>query len=270
MDKIKCTLIISTYNWPQALRCCLKSVALQSVLPDEVIVADDGSTIETADLIKEIALSFATNLIHVWQPDDGFELAKIRNKAIAKARHEYIVQVDGDLILHQHFIKDHLSLAKPNYFTTGSRILLKQDVTSDILQGRKNFESIHALSGKSSNSFNGMRIGFVRKFLATRYKMKGENKYYVKGCNMSFWRKDLLLVNGYNELFTGWGKEDSELAIRLINGGVKKQFLKAGGICYHLYHKEASRQMEEKNTRIMNDAIEHKTIWAQKGIDQHY
>ena len=69
--------------------------------------------------------------------------------------------------------------------------------------------------------------------------------------------------------FFGWGREDSELAIRLMNAGVKKQFIKMGGICYHLYHKEASREMEEKNTQMMEDAIEYKTTWAEKGVSQY-
>ena len=76
-------------------------------------------------------------------------------------------------------------------------------------------------------------------------------------------------IGGYNESFFGWGREDSELAIRLMNAGIKKQFIKMGGICYHLYHKEASREMEEKNTQMMEDAIEYKTTWAEKGVSQY-
>ena len=86
---------------------------------------------------------------------------------------------------------------------------------------------------------------------------------------MAFWKEDLLKVNGYNESFFGWGREDSELAIRLMNAGIKKQFIKMGGICYHLYHKEASREMEEKNTQMMEDAIRNKITWSEKGVSQY-
>src|SRR5687768_1923232 len=88
-SKPKTSLIISTYNWPEALNLCLQSVCSQSVLPDEVIIADDGSTIETFDMIEEMKRRFPVPLVHVWQEDDGFQLAKIRNKAIARASHEY-------------------------------------------------------------------------------------------------------------------------------------------------------------------------------------
>ncbi len=86
---------------------------------------------------------------------------------------------------------------------------------------------------------------------------------------MAFWKKDLLAVNGYNESFLGWGREDSELAIRLMNLGVQKQFLKLGGTSFHLYHHEASRALELRNRQIMACAISEKTIWAEKGLNQY-
>jgi len=263
-----CSLIVATYNWPQALKICLNSIRIQSLLPMEVIIADDGSGIDTQELIEIIKKDFPIPIIHIWQPDEGFQLAKIRNKAFAAANYEYIIQIDGDLFLHPHFVKDHVRLAKPQYFVTGSRALLDEQITKKILSNN-NFAKVNIFSGKYSNFFNGLRIGFVRNFLAKRYKIKGRNKYYVKGCNMAFWKNDLVKINAYNEEFTGWGKEDSELAIRLINAGVKKQFIKTGGICYHLYHKEASRELELRNLKMMNDAITNKTTWAQKGLGQY-
>ena len=86
---------------------------------------------------------------------------------------------------------------------------------------------------------------------------------------MAFWKKDIIEVNGYNEDFTGWGREDSEMAIRLINAGIQKQFLKFGGISYHLYHREASREMEETNIKKMQDAIEKKLVRSPLGISQY-
>ena len=105
--------------------------------------------------------------------------------------------------------------------------------------------------------------------LARHYKTKGRHKYYVKGCNMAFWTKDLVSVNGYNEAFTGWGREDSEIAIRLMNAGIGKQFMKMGGICYHLYHKVASREMEARNIAMMEDAIKQKTVRAVEGLSKY-
>jgi glycosyltransferase involved in cell wall biosynthesis len=263
-----CSLLVATYDWPQALNKCLKSIKKQSVLPNEVIIADDGSKDETRLLIDEIKKTFPVKIIHIWQPDEGFQLAKIRNKAFAVANYPYIIQIDGDLILHTHFVKDHLSLAKKQHFITGSRAILKEETTKAILLN-SNTTHLDVFSGKGSNFLNGLRIGFVRRFLARRYKVEGKNRFYVKGCNMSFWRKDVIAVNGYNEAFKGWGREDSELAIRLINAGINKQFIKTGGICYHLHHKEASRELEQRNLKMMKDAIINKTTWIKKGLSQY-
>lgn len=263
----KCSLLIATYNWPVALELCLKSVLIQKTLPGEIIIADDGSREETKELIDRLRTDFPIPLRHVWQLDEGFQLARIRNKGIAAASFSYIIQIDGDLILHPYFIEDHLKLSKPGYFTTGSRMLLSPHTTQRVIE-KGQLAGTKVFAG-NKNIFNGLRNKWIRNLLAHHYKNKGKNIFYVKGCNMAFWKDDLIKVNGYNESFFGWGKEDSEIAIRLMNAGVKKQFLKMGGICYHLYHREVSREMEEKNTQMMTKAIKAKFTWAETGLSQY-
>src|SRR5690606_15413403 len=122
MPQLSCSLLISTYNWPQALDCCLNSILDQTVLPNEIIIADDGSKEETKDIIELWREKLKIPLIHVWHPDDGFRLSEIRNKAIIKANFPYIIQVDGDVIMGPKFIEDHLSSATPKTFLCGSRV----------------------------------------------------------------------------------------------------------------------------------------------------
>lgn len=113
MHPIKCSLIISTYNWPQALELCLNSVAVQKHLPNEVIIADDGSDDKTKSLIDQLKKDFPVPLIHVWHEDKGFRKTIILNKAVHQSTCEYIIQVDGDVVLDKHFIGDHLSSTEP-------------------------------------------------------------------------------------------------------------------------------------------------------------
>lgn len=137
--KLTVSLVIATYNWPQALECSLKSVLRQSRLPDEVIIADDGSTPQTAALIETYRALFPVPLLHIWQPDEGFQLARIRNKAIAAAQSDYIVQIDGDLVLHRNFISDHCAFSEPGFFATGGRVLLGKSFSEKVLaQPQKN------------------------------------------------------------------------------------------------------------------------------------
>jgi len=262
-----CSLLISTYNWPDALSLCLKSASQQTVLPAEIIIADDGSTETTRQLIQNLSQQSPVPVVHVWHPDQGFQLSKIRNRAIARATQPYVIQIDGDLILHPHFIADHLHIREHGYFVSGSRVLLSDSTTKALLQhGSINVQKHHQ---GSKNFFNRFRNRALRQVLSTRYKIGGSNKYYVKGCNMAFWKSDLLKVNGYNESFTGWGREDSELAIRLLNAGVQKKFLKMGGITYHLYHKEVSRELEPRNIELMEAAIAQKLIGTENGVDKY-
>ncbi len=239
----------------------------QTILPAEIIVADDGSGAETHQLVEDFKKQSSVPVVHIWHPDEGFQLAKIRNKAIAKAWHPYIIQIDGDLILHPHFIADHLHIQQPAHFVSGSRVLLSSATAKALLQhGSIEVQKHHQ---GSKNFFNRFRNRALRQALSTRYKIGGANKYYVKGCNMAFWKSDLLKVNGYNEAFTGWGREDSELAIRLINAGVQKKFLKMGGITYHLFHKEVSRELEPRNILLMETAITQQLIQAENGLNKY-
>jgi glycosyltransferase involved in cell wall biosynthesis len=262
-----CTLLISTYNWPEALSLCLESVLKQTILPLEIIIADDGSTDDTAELIEAFRKKSPVPVFHVWHPDEGFQLAKIRNRAIANASCPYIIQIDGDLILHRNFIKDHLRIREEGYFVSGSRVLLSQKTTRSLIE--HNSIDIQKHYQGSKNFLNRFRSYPLRKLLSKKYKTSGKHKFYVKGCNMAFWKKDLLTVNGYNEIFKGWGNEDSELAIRLINADIKKKFLKMGGITYHMYHKEASRENEAENIKFMDETLQAKKKWSEKGLDQY-
>jgi glycosyltransferase involved in cell wall biosynthesis len=67
---VKCALLLSTYNRPDALTRCLESVLEQTVMPDRIIIADDGSGDETRLLVENFKAKIADNrCVHVWQPN---------------------------------------------------------------------------------------------------------------------------------------------------------------------------------------------------------
>lgn len=264
---ISVALIISTYNWPQALNQTLRSVANQTILPNEVLIADDGSDERTANLIQEFqAIHPTLNIKHVWHEDNGFRLAAIRNKAIRMAQSDYIIQIDGDIIIDKNFIADHLSIKAIGYFVTGSRLLLGKKITEVLLESEK--VNIAALRWKGKNFFNTLRIPFLMRLLQNTYKTKGKHLDYVKGCNMAFWKSDLYLVNGYDESFIGWGREDSDICIRLINAGVKKKFIKFCAVQYHLHHPLASRDQFEANDILIEQNKLQRISFCKHGLIQ--
>jgi glycosyltransferase involved in cell wall biosynthesis len=258
-------ILIATYNWPQALQQTLMSVVNQTIQPNEVLIADDGSDERTSKLIQAFKLNHPNlNIIHVWHEDNGFRLAAIRNKSIRMAQSDYIIQIDGDIILDQHFIADHLSIKEKGFFVTGSRLLLGKQITDALLESEKvNFAR---LRWKGKNFFNTLRIPMFTGLLQNTYKTKGEYLYYVKGCNMAFWKSDLYLVNGYDESFNGWGREDTDICIRLIHAGVKKKFIKFGGVQYHLHHALASRDQLDANDALIEQLKLNQVSFCKQGL----
>ena len=261
---MKISLVISTYNKPEYLGLCIQSALNQTVAPDEILIADDGSTKETADLIKKYAELSKYPLIHVWQEDNGFRKCEIMNKAFARCKGEYIIQSDGDIIFDKHFVQDHVHLAEQGYFVCGSRVYLTPEGTQQMFADQSISPKLKYM--QSSHIFNSIRLKPLQKYCSLRY---GRRIDQLRGCNMAFWKDDIVKVNGYDENLTFWGHEDGELAYRLHFAGVKKKFLKFGGVCYHLYHKESSRENEQQHLDTLKNVIENKISWCANGIDKY-
>lgn len=260
---MKTSLIIVTYNWKEALRLTLESVLSQSVLPYEILVADDGSADGTGDMIKKISLGCQIPIHYLWQENLGFRAARCRNMAIAAAKGDYIILIDGDVIIEHHFIEDHKNMAQDGYFIQGSRVLLDNRETNRRLQGKR--KNISFLSAGIENRKNTLRSSLLSKLFS--YVERGISG--LKTCNFAFYRVDALAVNGFNEDFVGWGREDSEFAVRMMNRGIKRKNLKFKAIAYHLFHQQAARSHLAGNEELLEAAIRKKLTWCDNGIAAH-
>jgi glycosyltransferase involved in cell wall biosynthesis len=232
----------------------------QSQLPNEVIVADDGSAEDTRQLILEYQKSFPVPLHHCWHEDLGFRLSAIRNKAILMANHEYIIMIDGDIVIPKNFIKAHKSNAWKGQFIQGSRVLLLKEQTERMLQKKK--INLNFITSGIDNRFNTIESRLLS--LLFSYYRTGHNN--VRGANLSFWRGDLIATNGFNEDFIGWGREDSEFAVRMTNMGIRRKHLKFAGFGYHLFHPENSRQQLSVNDQILERTIKQGLRSCENGI----
>jgi glycosyltransferase involved in cell wall biosynthesis len=259
------SLCITTYNSPEYLDLALRSVLTQSVLPQEVIIADDGSGETTRLLIEQYQSTFPVPLHHCWHPDEGFRVAKIRNKAILKSNSKYLIFIDGDISLHPHFIRDHLNNAKPQHFIQGSRVLVSQKTSEERLRS-KNIH-LHFFSKGIINRAHTLSLPLFSKIITRFYGAKDHAG--VRSCNLSFWKADAVTINGFNEDFEGWGREDSEFVVRLLNCGVKRQNLKLGGVAFHIWHPENSQQMLQKNQALLDQALENREKWCKNGLTKN-
>jgi len=263
---MKVSLVITTYNWPAALDRVLTSVENQTLLPNEVIIADDGSTQETYDLIESYKNNKNLSIKHVWQPDEGFRAAAIRNKAILNASNEYIIFIDGDCIVRNTFIEMHQKLAKKGYFVAGNRSLLTEHFTVEIFKEKLtpgNWNYINFSKDQINRSWNlcYFPLGGFRVINPQKWKN-------VKTCNLGIWKNDLNEVNGFDEIFTGWGYEDSELVIRLIRNGIKHLNGRFATTVLHLWHKENDRSHTHKNWDQLQKVLLDKKKIAVKGLKE--
>lgn len=258
------SLIISTYNWPEALNACLKSILKQKTFPKEIIIADDGSSQDTRLLINKMKELFPIPIYHIWHEDNGFRKTIILNKAIKKATGSYIIQIDGDVVVNRNFIEDHLIASEQGCFIRGSRAILNYKTSQFYLKyGKLTF--ITKLFLYFTQPAHSLRLfPFLSKYTFRKIK-SGEN---VKGCNISFWKADIVNVNGYDNTLKGWGHEDEELCLRLVNFKVTKKIIRFSAVAFHLYHKFLSRADEKYHTNLLEKIKSQKVIRTQNGLSE--
>jgi len=258
---LKVSLIITTYNNPEALSKVMESVARQSRLPEEIIIADDGSREDTAHVIRLFSEKAPFPVIHVWQEDEGFRAAKARNEAVKRADGEYVILLDGDCVVNRHFIADHLSLAERGCFIQGKRVHVNRDAVPSFGHEQANStpELMRmALAFGISNTHHLLRLPAF--FSVKNRKLRG-----IKSCNMSFFRNDIIAVNGFNEDFVGWGSEDSDLACRFFKYGLKKKEHQFRAICFHLWHP-TNKTSSNGNRKLLSATIASKEFFCKNGI----
>lgn len=260
---MKISLIITTYDRPDALELSILSALRQTRPPEEILIADDGSGEETQRRVDRLVEESPIPIHHIRQSHRGFRAAMIRNKAMARGHGDYILLVDGDMILHRDFIKDHEAAAKPGHFSQGSRVLITQEKTVQVLRTRQ--MEFSPFESGLQNRKNAVRSPFLsRCFSRSRNGLRG-----IRTCNFSFWMSDALSVNGFNEDFEGWGREDSEFAARMLNRGVFRQDIKFSALAFHLYHPHRSLSSLSLNDRLLENTISNRVCRCPNGIDKY-
>lgn len=268
---MKVAVIVTTYNRPDALRAVLRGYATQTDRGFELIVADDGSTADTGDLVREFKSRAPFECRHVWHDDEGFRAAAIRNQAVVATAADYIVFTDGDCIPPATFVERHRALAERGWFVAGNRLLLSESFTRRVLASGENIERWslgHWMRAWAARDINRwvplvhLPDGDWRK----RTKREWEG---VKTCNLSVWRDDLVHVNGLDETYTGWGMEDSDLVVRLLRAGIRHKSARFAAPVFHLWHRENDRSKLPENQARLREVLEAARIRAQRGLDRY-
>ena len=210
----------------------LRSVVNQSLLPEELIVADDGSDSETAKVVKDCLETVGIKWRHVWHMHRGVRQSRIKNLAVSYSTTGYLIFIDQDVVLHPEFIADHISLADSRVFLQGKRVLLSQHLTSRVLK-REILKPPSLWTIGLNNRKNSMYLPRLGRLLARTKRFETS----LRGCNLSMHRSDFLAVDGFDETFDGtWGREDSDICYRLFHTGVKIKTVWCAALQYHLHH----------------------------------
>ena len=262
---MRLALAITSYERPDALAAVLASVAQQTAPPAEILIADDGSGETTQFVIDGFTRASFVPVRKVSQPHEGFRVARLRNLAISETSADYMVFVDGDMLLHPEFIADHVRFARRGYFTQGVR------ANADAALTRRLLEDPSMPVEFTTPGLGSLRRAYLLHAPAmSRLARRVGNAFVsIKSCNQGFWRRDLLRVNGFNEAFEGWGPEDKELCARIAHSGVRRQTLLFGGIAVHLDHPPATRDTLAANLALLEATIKERKIRCERGVNCH-
>jgi glycosyltransferase involved in cell wall biosynthesis len=260
---VRVSLIVTTYNWPRALDLVMKGIARQRRPPDEVIVADDGSAEETARVVAAWTRRLSVPLHHVWQENRGFRAGRSRNRAIAAARGEYIILLDGDMVPDEHFVEDHLHAATLGCFVQGVRIPANEKRTAHMLAN--GVTSVGLFTPGIRRSYHAVRSRWLSKHLSRPWVRMSS----IKSCNQGFWRADLVAVNGFNEQIKGWGPEDKECCARVVHSGVAARHVRFMAQAVHLHHASRAPAGPNPNDAILEATLARRSTRCDIGLDQH-
>jgi glycosyltransferase involved in cell wall biosynthesis len=268
---MKVAVVVTTYNRPDALAAVLEGYAAQETQAFELLIADDGSSADTARLVARFAQRLPFPLRHVWQEDRGFRAATIRNRALAQTEANYVIFSDGDCVPPPRFVARHQALAERGRFVAGNRILLSERFTGRVLHERipiHEWGTHQWLTAWLRRDVN--RALPLLKLPDGRFRNRApQRRKGVKTCNLAAWRADLLAVNGLDESYSGWGLEDSDLVIRLLRAGVKHKSARFAAPVFHLWHREFDRSGLAENRQRLETALASDRVRAVNGVSQY-
>jgi glycosyltransferase involved in cell wall biosynthesis len=262
------SVIVTTYNREDALEAVLSALSGQTDREFEVVVADDGSRPTTAALIERWKGRLGVPLSHAWQADRGFRAAEIRNRALLAARGDYCIFLDGDCIARADFVATHRRLAERGWFVTGNRVLLSRELTAAVLRGGvlpQTWNLTQWINRRAQGGVNRL-AAVLRLPLGPLRKLRPGQWLGARSCNLAVWRSDLELVDGFDASFRGWGREDSDLLIRLLHSGVRRKDGRFATGVIHLWHEEEDRSQLDANDARLDAVQRSDRVRAQAGM----
>ena len=251
---MKTAVIVTSYCRRDALNLILQSVVNQTEMPEEVIVADDGSGPDVRSLIDY--WSGRLPLTSIWQADLEFRAARARNLAVVKAKGDHLIFIDGDCVLPPDFVKTHRRLITDRKMVSGGRFLINSLDTKALVT-----------SGKVDENLCFRDIKFLKLPLGLLRDLAPRSWRQVRTCNLGIMKSDFMNVGGFDESYQGWGREDSDLVVRMIKNGVKVRSARFAACVSHLHHdEEAKTALEANDSQFQNVIADRSKIMPTQSV----
>jgi len=259
-------VVVSTYNKPEYLRLVLNGYQQQTDNNFVLYIADDGSSEETRKLIEKLSSHFPVPIRHIRHEDRGFRKCRIHNRALLEIQEDYIIFTDGDCVPLPAMVASHRRYAVKGSFLSGGRILLSRTWTDQLCKAGQMPERVQA-TGWLKHRLHGNINRLLPLILPVSLGRPHARLKGIRGCHLSCWREDVIHVNGFDESFEGWGREDSDLVARLLHACIQRRNLR-GLPVFHLWHEEESRHRLDTNDGMLGQCLDTKRTRALKGIDE--
>ncbi|MCB9097562.1 MAG: glycosyltransferase [Arcobacter sp.] len=264
---MKCSIIISVYKDTDSLDLILDSLSKQTVIPDEIIISEDGNSAEMAEYVANVKDKYNNlDITHLFQEDIGWRKNIALNRAIIASKYEYLIFIDGDCVPFDDFIENHVKQASKKIVLAGKRVELGEQITKEIRSKKLTVSkltnnywlyAIKLIKDKTRHLEDILHISY-KSFLAPFVKKEVN---YIIGCNWSAFKEDILTINGFDETYylPSVG-EDVDLGWRFRGLGIELKSCRYNANLVHLYHKKRF----DSSQGIINNAILKKNFDANK------
>jgi glycosyltransferase involved in cell wall biosynthesis len=264
------SVIVSTYCGHLQLRLVLLALGRQTLVPGEVLVADDGSGDETRKMLTALAPGMPFRLVHVWQPDENFRLARNRNNAIHHARGDILAMLDQDTLPHAKWLEAHLTPIARGGVGVGHILKLSETEAanlSDATVVSGEFEGFHSEEESALASRRQRKYRFYGALRSWGFGFK--NRPSMAFGNASLFKEDLIRVNGFDEEYIGWGQEDDDLGRRLYMEQMRPIPLVDQALVSHIPHKIRRAADWKDGANVERYERELSSARCQHGLDGH-
>lgn len=270
MKPKRISVVLSTYNQPAWLEKVLWGYAVQQHRGFEIVIADDGSRPETAELISRMRDETGMAIEHVWHQDDGFRKSTILNRGLQAARGDYVLFSDGDCIPRADFLAQHHAAAQPGRFLSGGYYKLPMSISQRISRLDITSGDAFSLSWLRKQglpvSHRWLRLAAPRSTAGILNKLTTTRPTW-NGNNASGWTADVVGAGGFDQRMR-YGGQDRELGERLENAGIRGKHVRFQTVVLHLDHGRGYANDEDlqRNRRIRRETVASGRVRTDHGL----